>query len=365
MNPQVTIVIATYNRPHVLKTAIFSVVRQTVQDWVLYVIGDNCNEQTEQVVDEFADDRIKYINLTDRFGEQSGPNSVGIALAQTKYLAFLNHDDIWLQDHLELGLSTLEKSRSNFYLGGIANSAFIEKNQDAVKIHVDHLSSDKRKPSDFFKQQILSYEPASSWIMETALAKRIGYWKYYNEIYRVPIEDYILRAWRAGAIFHFSNNISVWYILTHYQKQKNQHSYHYQSEEHVLVEKLLSTKDSNEIRDLLKESFLEWKAMESTKKEGLIGQTSFGKNRGNDLTFRDKFYLFRVNLLSKLIFNNFSALIYKVFGFDSYNFISKIKGQQKGAYMNAAILKRTGVLPEKPNKEKVIQRVLQEQNIPI
>lgn len=362
MKPIVSVIIPTYNRPDVLKIAINSVVHQTNPDWILYVIGDNCDDRTSKVVQEFEDERIKYINLTDRFGEQSGPNSIGIAIAETKYLAFLNHDDIWLKDHLELGVALLDETQYDFYLGGIANSAFFERNEADLKIYVDHLSSKKRKPVDFFKQKILSYEPASSWIMEVSFAKKIGYWKYYDEIFRVPIEDYILRAWREGAKFYFSDKISVWYILTHHQNQKNANSYDYQSNEHTVINNLLSTKTSDDIRVFLNERYLEWKELDGTKKEMLIGQTSFGKNKQKTYTLRDRFYLLRKSLLNELVFSSLSAYLYKYLGLDMYHAISILKKKQKGEYMNSAILKRTGVRPQKPDKEMVIKRVLDELN---
>lgn len=356
----VTVVIATYNRPDVLKMAVFSVQEQTEKDWILYVIGDNCDERTSKVMDEFDDPRIRYINLKDRFGEQSGPNSVGIALAKSKYIAFLNHDDIWLKDHLELALSVLEKKRFNFYLAGTANSAYIEREKQDLIIHVDKLNGKNRKPLDFFKQQVLSYEPASSWVVDTEFVKAIGYWNYYNEIYRVPIEDYILRAWRLGAKFYFSDTISVWYVLTQYQKTNHKNSYDYESKEHGVIKNILSFNSSNDIRKLLLDKHREWLNMEPTRKESLINQTTFGLNRTKELNFRDKFYLARIELYSKILFSSLNAYLYKFCGFDSFSIDSFFKGKQKGLQINSAILRRTGVSPTKPDKEMVIKRVLKE-----
>ena len=86
---KVTVIIATYNRPHVLKYAIKTVQNQTFKDWVLYVIGDNCSQSTKDLMDTFDDERIVYYNNPYRFGEQAGGNSIGIGLAKTKYIAFL------------------------------------------------------------------------------------------------------------------------------------------------------------------------------------------------------------------------------------------------------------------------------------
>jgi hypothetical protein len=76
--PPVSIVIATYNRSHVVAHAIASVRRSTVTDWELIVVGDHCTDDTEAVVAGFADPRITWVNLAENAGEQSGPNNEGI-----------------------------------------------------------------------------------------------------------------------------------------------------------------------------------------------------------------------------------------------------------------------------------------------
>jgi glycosyltransferase involved in cell wall biosynthesis len=357
---KVTIIIATYNRPEVLEMAIYSVIQQTFNEWSLLVIGDQCDDRTRHVVEKYDDKRINYINLSERFGEQSGPNSIGIALAKTKYIAFLNHDDIWLPDHLKIGIDTLENQDYNFFIGGTANSAFIEKVNNELVIHVDQINTNERKPSDFFKQKVLSYEPASSWIFNKEITNKIGDWHYYDELYRVPIEDFILRAWRSGAKFHFSNKVTVWYILTHYQKQNDKLSYEYQSEEHQYIYKLLLSKSANDIRTLIHTKYTEWQAMDVSSKEALINKTSFGRKNSKSFNKRDKFYLFRKRLSKTLISNSIAAFLYKHTGLDLITIASRFKQVKKGEAIQKAILKRTGEMPSKPNKEDLIRNIKKE-----
>ncbi len=66
-----TIVTATYNRPASLRLAIRSALLQTLRDWRLIVIGDACDDRTAIVIEEFRDERITYINLPVRCGEQA------------------------------------------------------------------------------------------------------------------------------------------------------------------------------------------------------------------------------------------------------------------------------------------------------
>ena len=91
---KVSIITATYNRSEVLKWAIRSVLAQTFCDWELIVVGDACTDDTEQVVASFTDPRIRFVNRSTSFGEQSGPNNDGFFLANGRLIAYLNHDDL-------------------------------------------------------------------------------------------------------------------------------------------------------------------------------------------------------------------------------------------------------------------------------
>ena len=111
----ITVVVATYNRAIVLARSLRTVIAQTRQDWTALVIGDACTDATSQAISDLGDDRIRFVNLPNRFGEQAGPNSVGMALAETPYVAFLNHDDYWFPDHLERAVDTLRQEGRDLF----------------------------------------------------------------------------------------------------------------------------------------------------------------------------------------------------------------------------------------------------------
>lgn len=98
--PQITVVIAAYNRPDTLTWAVGSMLAQTFEDWEALIVLDHANAETLAAARAFDDPRLRVLNLPLNIGEQSGPNNVGASLAQGRYIAFLNHDDFWLPDHL-------------------------------------------------------------------------------------------------------------------------------------------------------------------------------------------------------------------------------------------------------------------------
>jgi glycosyltransferase involved in cell wall biosynthesis len=112
--PRVTVIIATYNCSRTLKCALASVRDQTYADFEVWVVGDCCTDDSEQVVGAFNDSRFNWTNLAHRVGTQSGPNNEGLKRARGEYIAYLGHDDLWFPWHLQSLVTTLEQTNSDF-----------------------------------------------------------------------------------------------------------------------------------------------------------------------------------------------------------------------------------------------------------
>jgi glycosyltransferase involved in cell wall biosynthesis len=68
-NPEISVILSTYNRRNVLKYAIKSVLNSEFGNLELLVIGDCCTDDTEQVVLSFNDKRIRFMNLEKNCGD--------------------------------------------------------------------------------------------------------------------------------------------------------------------------------------------------------------------------------------------------------------------------------------------------------
>lgn len=105
--PRVTVIIPTYNWSTVLPYSIGSVLDQTFTDFELLVIGDGCTDDSEEVVRAVEDPRVRWIGI-ERYGHQAGPNNEGLRQARGEYIGYLNHDDLWLPQHLEVLVRALD-----------------------------------------------------------------------------------------------------------------------------------------------------------------------------------------------------------------------------------------------------------------
>lgn len=194
--PAVSVVMATYNRCDVLAHAIASVVAQTITDWELLVVGDACTDGTEAVVASFDDARIRYFNRRENHGEQSVPNNDGVAMARGRTIAFLNHDDLWYPDHLQIGLATLERSGADL---AYALRAVVLPDRTV----------DLRGTGAVRRGLLVDGVPASTWICRRALAERIGPWRSAFELRMAPSQDWLMRALNDGAELVCTDSITV------------------------------------------------------------------------------------------------------------------------------------------------------------
>jgi glycosyltransferase involved in cell wall biosynthesis len=110
MNPKVSVIIPTYNRPHLIKRAIKSVLNQTYQHFEIIVVDDSDNDETKKVIEGFGDKRIKYIKNEIRTTHTAARNlAIKNSDSQSKYIAFLDDDDEWLPQFLEKCVNKLEE----------------------------------------------------------------------------------------------------------------------------------------------------------------------------------------------------------------------------------------------------------------
>ena len=105
--PLFSIVIPTYNRAHFLSKAIESILAQTYINWELLIIDDGSTDNTKELVLKYIDSRIRYIWQENQ--ERSAARNNGIKQAKGEYICFLDSDDYFLENHLEVFYNEIEK----------------------------------------------------------------------------------------------------------------------------------------------------------------------------------------------------------------------------------------------------------------
>ena len=104
--PLVSVVIPTFNSAWSLKEAIESVLAQTYEQLEILVIDDGSTDNTAEVVAEFSD-IITYMRQNNM--GVSVARNCGILSSHGKYIAFLDSDDIWFPNKIELQVALMEE----------------------------------------------------------------------------------------------------------------------------------------------------------------------------------------------------------------------------------------------------------------
>lgn len=203
--PTVSIITATYNRSNILRYTIESVMRQTYSDWELLVVGDSCTDDTEEVVAQFGDARIHYRNLQENCGDQSGPNNAALRMATGRYLAYLNHDDLYFPDHIETSLDAICTTEADLVF---STAALVQPSGSESREHDDwDVRLTAASPTGTFEPYVFS--PASSWLLRRDLTDRIGPWCAASETWWMPSQEFLFRAWRSGMTLRASRKVTV------------------------------------------------------------------------------------------------------------------------------------------------------------
>lgn len=104
--PCVSIIMPAYNVAPWIDKTLHSVLRQTFVNWECLIIDDGSTDDTAECARAFADPRIRIFSQLNK--GVSAARNYGLELARGHYIVFLDADDIWASNALELMCSTLD-----------------------------------------------------------------------------------------------------------------------------------------------------------------------------------------------------------------------------------------------------------------
>jgi len=106
--PLISVVMPAHNVSRYIAETLESILAQDSQALEIIVVDDCSDDDTPAIVQSFGQDRIHYIRLDSRHGGPSRPRNVGVRVAQAKYIAFCDADDLILPGLYQHAYSTME-----------------------------------------------------------------------------------------------------------------------------------------------------------------------------------------------------------------------------------------------------------------
>jgi teichuronic acid biosynthesis glycosyltransferase TuaG len=118
--PTISICIPAFNATKYIDETLYSIGLQSYKDWELVVVEDGSVNTVEKHVKRFADSvtqPVKYIKHSENRGLSAARNTASYA-AQGMYMAMLDADDYWSEDHLSSVISAIKSSGANVGFSG-------------------------------------------------------------------------------------------------------------------------------------------------------------------------------------------------------------------------------------------------------
>jgi teichuronic acid biosynthesis glycosyltransferase TuaG len=107
----VSVITPAYNSEKYIRECIESVINQTYQNWEMIIVNDRSKDNTQTIVEDYSrrDSRIKLFNQDTNQGAAAARNKA-IEMSKGRFIAFLDSDDIWHPQKLEMQIPFMIKN---------------------------------------------------------------------------------------------------------------------------------------------------------------------------------------------------------------------------------------------------------------
>lgn len=189
--PLVSVVIATRDRPEMLRAAIAAVAAQTYEGPIETIVVFDQTEPDPTIARDDEERRVIVMSNTDRTPGLAGARNSGILASRGEYVAFCDDDDLWLPTKLEKQIARIGTALTS--VTGIIvdfDGTSTERIPDAAGFTLDNLVRDR----------IMEAHPSTVVVRRDALLGPVGLVdeelpKSYAEDF-----DFIIRAMQAGRV---------------------------------------------------------------------------------------------------------------------------------------------------------------------
>lgn len=103
-----SVIIPVYNGAKFIDNAIAGVFSQSVSDWEIIVVNDGSTDETASVLKKYEGNE-KVIIINQENGGVSVARNTGFKASKGEYIAFLDADDVWHNNHLEVMSDLISK----------------------------------------------------------------------------------------------------------------------------------------------------------------------------------------------------------------------------------------------------------------
>lgn len=141
--PEISIIVPSYNASRTLERALRSIALQTYSNYEIVIVDDGSTDNTIGMVSKFSEEfdsiQVRYITQSN-----SGPSSArnnGVQNTQGDFIAFLDADDEWHKNKLEMQIKIIKDKGLNFLGSGYQYDSFDYGNTDKADMRTYSFNS--------------------------------------------------------------------------------------------------------------------------------------------------------------------------------------------------------------------------------
>lgn len=208
-NELISVIIPTFNSARFLSKAIKSALEQSYQNIEILVVDDGSTDETERIVKKWQkkDKRIRYLKHKKQKGLSAARNT-GIGASKGKFIAFLDADDIWMEDKLEKQIKKIKKGADLVYSDAILIDEEGKKKKKTLWEEIKVMPRAGKDCLKFLFQKNFIV-PASSLILKKEIFKKIG--GFDERLRSVEDYDFCLRIVAQGCKISYLNSPTLFY----------------------------------------------------------------------------------------------------------------------------------------------------------
>lgn len=134
MKHEVAIILPNYNSHKFIEATITSIISQSYKNWKLFVVDDCSENKTIQVLKKFTKfKKINFFFLKKNKGTGYCRN-LAIKKSNSKYIAFIDSDDLWQKNKLENQINFMKKNNYDFTYTHYKTFSSTSKKERKIKV---------------------------------------------------------------------------------------------------------------------------------------------------------------------------------------------------------------------------------------
>lgn len=172
-SPLVSVIVRTCGRPEVLRETLVSLRQQTYANFEVVVVEDGVPTARQMIQRDFPDINIRYYATGEKVGRSKAGN-IAMTMAKGRYLNFLDDDDLFYADHIEVLVHALEKTNARAAYAFAFETPIKVISKDPYKYEIDLYCGIYKEPFSKIALCHHNYIPIQCIMFENTLFEECG-----------------------------------------------------------------------------------------------------------------------------------------------------------------------------------------------